>query len=149
MQNLIPYEGKLIVAPTVSAEHGVDFKDGKAVDYALTNGEARGGKLFNLPGAYQDIQMVYDLFSNTILASKELGIDADFRQEVKDKRDQLLPMRIGKYGQLQEWAWDVDKPRDPHMYALMPGRQIDPIKTPELAEAAEKSLNMRGHLLWP
>ena len=52
----------------------------------------------------------------------------------------------------------MDNPRDhhrhiSHMYALMPGRQIDPYKTPELAKAAEISLNMRGHTLygpkWP
>lgn len=158
LQNMVEYEGKYIIAPTVSAEHGVDFRNGKAVDYALTNGEARGGKLFNLPGAYQDIQMVHDLYSNVIQAAEILDVDPEFRQKVKATRDQLLPMRIGKYGQIQEWAWDVDNPRDhhrhiAHMYALMPGRQIDPIKTPGLAKAATKSLNMRGHTLygpkWP
>lgn len=158
LQNLVEYEGKLIIAPTVSAEHGVDVKDGKPLDYAITNGEAMRGKLFNLPGAYQDIQMVYDLFSNVILAADELNSDKAFIKEVKEKREQLLPPRIGKYGQLQEWAWDVDNPRNhhrhiSHMYALMPGRQIDPIKTPDLAKAATKSLNMRGHTTygrkWP
>jgi len=158
LQNLVEYEGKLIIAPTISSEHGVDFKDGKALDYAITNGEARKGKLFNLPGAYQDIQMVYDLFSNVIQAEEVLNIDPEFIKEVKTMREQLLPMRIGKYGQIQEWARDVDNPRDhhrhiSHLYALMPGRQIDPIKTPELAKAATKSLNMRGHTLygpkWP
>ncbi|GAB3652508.1 glycoside hydrolase family 95 protein [Echinicola sediminis] len=158
MANLVPYEGKYIIAPTVSAEHGVDIRDGKPVKYALTNGEARAGKWFNLPGAYQDIQMVYDLFSNVMAVGKVLGVDAAFIQEIASKRDQLLPLRIGKYGQVQEWAWDMDNPRDhhrhiAHMYALMPGRQIDRFKTPELAKAAEVSLNMRGHTLygpkWP
>ena len=158
LQNLVGYEGKLIIAPTVSAEHGVDFRDGKPVEYALTNGEARSGKLFNLPGAYQDIQMVHDLFTNVMLASETLSTDVDFREKVNTTLDRLLPLRIGKYGQIQEWAWDVDNPRNhhrhiSHMYALMPGRQIDPIKTPELAKAATKSLNMRGHTFygpkWP
>ncbi|MCT4587591.1 MAG: glycoside hydrolase N-terminal domain-containing protein [Carboxylicivirga sp.] len=158
LNNLTPYEGKFIIAPTVSSEHGVDIRDGKPVEYAITNGEARKDKWFNLPGAYQDIQMVHDLFSNVILAAEELGKDAKLIKQLKEKRSQLLPMRIGKYGQIQEWAWDVDNPRDhhrhiSHMYALMPGRQIDPYKTPELAEAATISLNMRGHTLygpkWP
>ena len=158
LENLVPYEGKLIIAPTVSAEHGVDIRDGKPVEYALANGEHNKDQWLNLPGAYQDIQMVYDLFSNVIESSEILGVEEDFRSKVKATRDQLLPMRIGKYGQLQEWAWDMDNPRDhhrhiAHMYALMPGRQIDPYKTPELAKAAEISLNMRGHTLygkkWP
>ena len=158
LQNMVEYEGKYIIAPTVSAEHGVDIRDGKPVEYALTNGESTRNKWLNLPGAYQDIQMVYDLYSNVMEASEILGVDEDFRAKVKATRDQLLPTRIGKYGQIQEWAWDMDNPRDhhrhiAHMYALMPGRQIDPYKTPELAKAAEISLNMRGHTLygpkWP
>ncbi|MBI9063071.1 MAG: glycoside hydrolase family 95 protein [Marinilabiliaceae bacterium] len=158
LQNLVEYKGKLIIAPTVSSEHGVDFKDGKALDYAITNGEASKGKLFNLPGAYQDIQMVHDLFSNVIQAAEILHKDARLIHKIEAARNNLLPMKIGKYGQIQEWAWDVDNPRDhhrhiSHMYALMPGRQIDPIITPELAKAATKSLNMRGHTLygpkWP
>ena len=158
LNNLVEYEGKLIIAPTISSEHGVDFKNGKALDYAISNGEARKDKLFNLPGAFQDIEMVYDLFSNVIQAAEILEKDTKFIKEIKSKRDELLPLKIGKYGQIQEWAWDVDNPRDhhrhiSHMYALMPGRQIDPIKTPKLAKAATKSLNMRGHTLygpkWP
>ncbi|MCL3779485.1 glycoside hydrolase family 95 protein [Prolixibacteraceae bacterium JC049] len=158
VQNLVPYEGKLIIAPTVSSEHGVDIRNGKPVEYAITNGENTKDKWLNLPGAYQDIQMVHDLFSNVILASEVLGKDAKFRKQLKKAISNLLPMRIGKYGQIQEWAWDMDNPRDhhrhiSHMYALMPGRQIDPYKTPELAKAATISLNMRGHTLygpkWP
>lgn len=149
-QNLVSFEDGLIIAPTVSAEHGVDIENGKPVEYAKTNGEARRNKWFNLPGAYQDIQMVYDLFSNTIEAATLLETDSEFVEELSRLKAQLLPLRIGKYGQLQEWAWDVDNPRDhhrhiAHMYALMPGRQIDPFKTPELAKAAERSLQMRGY----
>lgn len=149
LENLTSYEGKLIIAPSVSAEHGVDVVDGKVADYTTSNGEARRSKWFNLPGAYQDIQMVYDLFSNVILASEELDTDEGLRTKITETRSKLLPLKIGKYGQLQEWAWDIDNPRDhhrhiAHMYALAPGRQIDPIKSPDLAEAAKVSLLMRG-----
>jgi alpha-L-fucosidase 2 len=158
LQNMVEYEGKYIIAPTVSAEHGVDIKDGKPTEYTVTNGEVTRGKWLCLPGAYQDIQMVHDLYTNVIEASEILDVDKKLRAKIKATRDKLLPMRIGKYGQIQEWAWDIDNPRDhhrhiAHMYALMPGRQIDPYKTPELAKAAEISLNMRGHTLygpkWP
>jgi alpha-L-fucosidase 2 len=147
--NLVPYEGKLIIAPSVSAEHGADIVDGKVTRYTITSGEARENKWFNLPGPFQDIQMVYDLFSNVIAASEVLGYDHEFRRKVTEARSNLLPMRIGKYGQLQEWAWDIDNPRNhhrhiSHLYALVPGRQIDPFISPELADAAKVSLLLRG-----
>jgi len=149
LQNLVPYEGSYIIAPVVSAEHGVDIVNGEIAEYTITSGEARANKWFNLPGAFQDIQMVHDLFSNVIAASGELGLDSEFRAELTEARSNLLPLRIGKYGQLQEWAWDIDNPRNhhrhiSHLYALAPGRQIDPIKSPVLAEAAKVSLLMRG-----
>jgi alpha-L-fucosidase 2 len=93
--------------------------------------------------------MINDLFTHTILASEVLNVDAEFRKRITDVRKQLLPLRIGKYGQLQEWALDIDSPHDhhrhiAHLYAVHPGTLIHPLSTPKLAEAAKKSLNMRG-----
>jgi alpha-L-fucosidase 2 len=50
---------------------------------------------------------------------------------------------------LQEWADDLDDPKDQHrhlshMIAIHPGRQIAPLTTPKLAEAAKVSMNARG-----
>lgn len=64
-------------------------------------------------------------------------------------RDHLLPPKIGKWGQLQEWETDRDDPKDKHrhvshLFALHPGRQINKIETPELAQAAKVSLLARG-----
>ena len=47
----------------------------------------------------------------------------------------MAPMQIGKWGQLQEWIKDWDDPQDnhrhvSHLYALYPGNQITPEKTP-------------------
>jgi len=60
-----------------------------------------------------------------------------------------LGPQIGKWGQLQEWADDLDDPKDQHrhlshMIAIHPGRQIAPLTTPKLAEAAKVSMNARG-----
>jgi alpha-L-fucosidase 2 len=76
-------------------------------------------------------------------------VDADFRAKVEKMRSRLLGPKIGKWGQLQEWAEDIDDPKDTHrhfshMIAVYPGRQIDPFTTPELAEAAKVSMNARG-----
>jgi alpha-L-fucosidase 2 len=64
-------------------------------------------------------------------------------------RGKLLGPKIGKWGQLQEWMVDRDDPNDhhrhlSHLIAVHPGRQISPLTTPELAEAARVSMNARG-----
>jgi len=64
-------------------------------------------------------------------------------------RSGLLGPKIGKWGQLQEWAEDIDNPNDKHRHlshliAVHPGRQISPVTTPKLAEAAKVSMNARG-----
>ena len=94
-------------------------------------------------------QLVYDLFTNYIEASKDLGADADYRAKVESMRSRLLGPQIGKWGQLQEWAQDMDDPNDrhrhtSHMLAIFPGRQIAPLTMPELAAAAKVSMNARG-----
>ena len=96
-----------------------------------------------------DQQQVWDLVNNTIEASEALGVDAEFRAMLVDKRAHLLQPKIGKWGQLQEWMVDRDDPENQHRHlshlvALYPGRQISPTKTPQLAEAARVSLNARG-----
>lgn len=94
-------------------------------------------------------QLVYDLFTNYIEASETLGVDESFRAKVQTMRERLLGPQIGKWGQLQEWAQDLDDPQDQHrhlshMIAVHPGRQISPLTTPKLAEAAKVSMNARG-----
>jgi alpha-L-fucosidase 2 len=100
-------------------------------------------------GVSFDQQLVWDLLTNTIEASAALGIDGPFREKIAAMRGRLLGPRIGKWGQLQEWMVDRDDPQDrhrhlSHMIALHPGRQISPLTTPELAEAARVSMNARG-----
>lgn len=101
------------------------------------------------PGISFDQQLVWDLFTSTIEASQALDVDAGFRAELSAKLARLLPPKIGKWGQLQEWMVDRDDPKNTHRHlshlvALFPGRQISPVKTPQLAEAARVSLNARG-----
>jgi len=83
-----------------------------------------------------------------------LGTDKVFRDELAAMRDRLAAPRIGSWGQLLEWLNEkkdpvLDTPGDTHrhvshLFALFPGRQISPTKTPELSAAARKSLEGRG-----
>ena len=103
----------------------------------------------DVDGVSYDQQMCWDLFTNTIEAAAVLGVDAELRKQLTEKRDHLLGPQIGKWGQLQEWMEDIDDPKNQHrhvshMIAVFPGRQIHPITTPKLAEAAKVSLKARG-----
>ncbi len=134
-------DGKLISPTGWSPEHGPVKKGGKIV--------LQEGDRTPQPGASYDQQIVWDLFTNYIDASTALGIDADYRAKVITLRENLRGPQIGKWGQLQEWMDDVDDPKSKHrhvshLFALHPGRQINPVSTPELAAAAKVSLNARG-----
>jgi alpha-L-fucosidase 2 len=101
-------------------------------------------------GVSYDQQIIWDLFSNTIEAAKALGVDADYSKKLAAMRDKLVGPKVGKWGQLQEWMEDRDDPKDQHrhvshLYAVYPGRQIAPLTTPELSEAARVSLDARGN----
>ncbi len=83
-------------------------------------------------GPSMDNQILRDLFDAVSEAAAALGIDGDFIREVAIARSRLRPDRIGRAGQLQEWAedWDVEAPEIhhrhvSHLYGLYPGRQIE------------------------
>ncbi|WBY07852.1 hypothetical protein PIB19_21770 [Sphingomonas sp. 7/4-4] len=102
-------------------------------------------------GPAMDSQLLRDLFSRTIAASNLLGKDAGLRAEIAAALAKLPPDKIGKAGQLQEWFedWDVEAPEInhrhvSHLYALYPSDQISLQRTPALAKAAQRSLEIRG-----
>jgi alpha-L-fucosidase 2 len=102
-------------------------------------------------GPTMDMEILRDLFSNCICASKILGTDKKFRAQIAAARARLAPLQIGSAGQLQEWLADCDLQSKElhhrhvsHLYGLYPSDQIDFRATPELAAAAKKSLQIRG-----
>ena len=102
-------------------------------------------------GPMMDTQIARDLFVRALDAAGRLGVDTAFRQELEAALARLVPPRIGRAGQLQEWLedWDLDVPEIhhrhvSHLYAVYPSWQIDRAGTPELAAAARRSLEIRG-----
>ena len=103
-------------------------------------------------GPAMDTQVAHDLFAAYLAAGEQLGLTDDpMRAEVLAARARLPEPRIGKAGQLQEWLddWDLDAPEIhhrhvSHLYCLYPSQQVAPRKTPKLAEAVRKSLEIRG-----
>jgi len=128
-------QGYLVTAPSTSPENRFGLPDGKTggVSIATT----------------MDMALSYDLFTNCISAANMLDVDDDFRRTLEIARDRLLPPRIGRLGQLQEWSQDWDDPEDKHRHAshlfgLHPGSQISRRGTPDLFAAARRSLDLRG-----
>jgi alpha-L-fucosidase 2 len=106
------------------------------------------GKSTIASGVTMDNQLVFDLFTHVIEASKLVSPDADFTERVQEALNKMAPMKVGKHSQLQEWQDDWDDPKDnhrhvSHLYGLFPSNQISPVKTPELFEGAKQSLIYR------
>ena len=104
-------------------------------------------------GCAHDQQIVWELFHDTVQAAEVLDVDRAWRKELAAKRDLLVGPRVGEEGMLLEWmidrkpgsgSWDPHHRHTSHLFAVYPGSQISPAKTPEWAEAARKSLLARG-----
>lgn len=123
----------LVVSPSMSPENIPNGHQGSAL----------------AAGNTMDNQLMFDLFTKTKKAAEILNIDSD-KIQIWDKIiSKLPPMKIGKYGQLQEWAEDWDNPKDnhrhvSHLYGLFPSNQINPFTTPELLDASKTVLLHRG-----
>ena len=99
-------------------------------------------------GVAHDQQIFSQLFAETAAAARTLGVDADFAAKLEDAHRRLAGPRIGKWGQLQEWMEDVDVKGDTHrhtsqLFAVYPGNEITPLKTPAFAKAAGVALDGR------
>jgi alpha-L-fucosidase 2 len=102
-------------------------------------------------------EIVWDLFDNYVKAADVLGTDRDYRNRIAGMRDKLATPGIGSWGQLLEWMTEKHDPGSPeldtpndhhrhtsHLFAVYPGDQIDPARTPALAAAAKVTLAARG-----
>ena len=129
---LVERDGELILVPSVSPEHGGTGKKA-VITYACT----------------MDNQIITDAFTQLIEASRILGVDEEYRARLEEALSKIPPMKVGQYGQLQEWYEDIDNPRDEHrhishLYGLYPSDQITPFSTPDLWNASRVTLQQRG-----
>lgn len=123
----------LVINPDMSPENAPQAHQGSSLDAGTT----------------MTNQIIFDVFSSTIRASQLLNQDQAFADTLRQMRDRLPPMHIGRHGQLQEWLEDIDDPNDhhrhvSHLYGLYPSNQISPFLTPKLYSAAKTTLTHRG-----
>jgi alpha-L-fucosidase 2 len=131
-----PKTGKLISGPSPSPENSFQAPDGAKVQISM--------------GPTHDQEVIYELFNNTLNAAAILkNTDTGFLKKISDAKQNLARPKIGSDGRLMEWAeefkeLEVQHRHLSHLYALYPGNEITTDKTPQLAEAVKKSLEMRG-----
>jgi len=132
---LVEHDGYLVTAPSTSPENNYYLPD--------------GGKTAVTIASTMDMEIIWDLFTNMIEASEILGVDADYRKMLMEKRAKLYPLHIGQKGNLQEWYGDyqdVDSLHRhvSHLFGLHPGREISPLLDTKFADACRKTLEIRG-----
>jgi alpha-L-fucosidase 2 len=128
--------GWLVTSPSSSPENSFYLPDGTHASICV--------------GPTIDNQIIRELFNNVITASKVLGKDEAFSKTLAAKVKKLPPPGvIAKDGRIQEWLEDYIETEPQHrhvshLYGLFPASEITPEATPALAEAAKKTLEVRG-----
>jgi alpha-L-fucosidase 2 len=127
----------LVTAPANSPENSFKLPDNSVAHVVM--------------GPTIDMQLLRYLFDACIESSRILGIDAEFRKELSDKGARLAPTRIGSDGRVMEWLAEYPEPEPTHrhvshLWGLYPGSEISLNRTPDLAAAARKSLEVRGDI---
>ncbi|MCJ7840761.1 glycoside hydrolase family 95 protein [Lederbergia sp. NSJ-179] len=124
--------GYLITSPSTSPEHPFFTKDGKVGTVTK--------------GATMDLQIIWDLFTNYLEATSVLGMKDSLESQVRQAKERLHPLQIGKYGQLQEWLIDYEDVElqhrhVSHLYGVFPGAQLT---DGPMLDAVRQTLNRRG-----
>ncbi len=128
-------DGYLITSPSTSPEH----------KFITTRNE----KAAVSQASTMDVCLIWDLFTNCIEAMEFLNRDLEFRDSLDSARRRLRPLKIGQYGQLQEWSHDfADEDQHhrhvSHLFGVHPGRQLTAQSSPKFFNAARCSLQRRG-----
>ena len=129
-----PATGKLVSGPAASPENTFIAPDGSTCQISM--------------GPSHDQEVIRELFTNVLKASGVLKDNNPLLSRINESLNNLEIPQIGSDGRLMEWGKEY-KETEPthrhvsHIYMLHPGNQVDPQKTPELAAAVRKSLDVR------
>ncbi|CAM6105039.1 unnamed protein product [Calypogeia fissa] len=130
-------EGTLITNPSTSPEHyfiSPDTRQWASVSYATA----------------MDLAIIREVFNSLIEAAQILGdIDEEFIARLKTALGKLCPVKLTSDGCLLEWGdefidTEVNHRHMSHLFGLYPGHTLTLQTTPELCEAATKSMIKRG-----
>ncbi len=130
-------DGKLITSPATSPEN------------IYVNDDGYHGRTFY--GGSADIAMIRECLIAAKNSAIELGKDKDFVAQIEATLPRLMPYKIGKRGNIQEWYYDWDD-EDPHhrhqshLFGLFPGHNLADGTNSEadLLKAAARTLEIKG-----
>lgn len=129
-------DGRLTTSPSTSPEN-----------LWLSPAGERGGVC---TGSAMDLSILRLHFRNCLAAAATLGVvDDAILPRIAEALQRLMPLRIGRQGQIMEWDEDWDEGEHPHrhvsqLFDVFPGFGISPQRTPDLARAARRTLDLRG-----
>ena len=140
---LIEKDGYLMTSPSTSPEN----------EYLTPDGY-RG---YTVYGGSADIAMIRECLTDALAAAQVLKTDKKLCDEITRTLPRLLPYKIGKNGNLQEWYhdWNDADPQhrhQSHLFGLYPGHQISPLLSAfrsttlgaNLPAACAKTLEIKG-----
>ena len=129
-----PKSGYLMTGPSISPENWFRTAGGEEMVASM------------MPAC--DRELAYEIFSNCVRASEILDTDREFADSLRTAIAQLPPIQLRANGAIREWFEDFEEAHPnhrhtSHLLALYPFSQITLEKTPELAEAARKTIENR------
>lgn len=134
-----PKSGYLVTAPTTSPENG----------FYLNDKDAEAGVVTHIcMGSTMDNQITREIFNAVISAAEILECDKELTEDLKYATSRLVPTRISSDGRIMEWMEEYREAEPEHrhvshLFGLYPAAQISH-STPELMEAARRTLEVRG-----
>jgi alpha-L-fucosidase 2 len=134
-----PKSGYLVTAPTTSPENG----------FYLNEEEAKNGIVTHIcMGSTMDNQITREIFEAVIQAAEILRCDRALVRNLRKAEARLVPTRISSDGRIMEWMEEYEEAEPQHrhvshLFGLYPAAQITR-STPELLEAARRTLEVRG-----
>lgn len=129
-----PVSGKLVSGPAVSPENRFITKDGFVGSFSM--------------GPTHDQQVIRQLFDDYGYVSSILCIKDGFVDKVMKMKNLLEDTKIGSDGRIMEWREEFGEAEPnhrhlSHLFGLHPGAQINVYDTPELARAAQRTIEVR------
>lgn len=129
-----PKSGYLMTGPSISPENWFRTAGGEEMVASM------------MPAC--DRELAYEILSNCVWASEILDTDREFADSLRTAIAQLPPIQLRANGAIREWFEDFEEAHPnhrhtSHLLALYPFSQITLEKTPELAEAARKTIENR------
>jgi alpha-L-fucosidase 2 len=136
--------GQLVTAPSMSPENGFYMNKDSSMRHVITYSPTI------------DVQIIHELFNAIKSLSSTTKEDPAFIRQLDSTLKKLPPIRINRYGGVQEWIKDYDEEEPGHrhmsqLFGLYPGTTLT--KSDTMLKAARTTIENRlknggGHTGW-